>query len=480
MNIKKITEKLFTLGVTNIVCAPGGRCQSLLEAFAEDKRFNITTVYDERTAGFYALGLSFNAPTVVLTTSGSAVTELHSAVVEAYHQKKSKLIMLTADRPLELRHTGAPQTIDQSYIFKNHTRKFCDLTESDKQLDLEDILYPFHINVCLDDPNSPSVKKRSPDWGPLVIVSELFDFEIDPVKLSLKDYSGCIILEPLSNLSEKDFPKALVLNFSESFIKKLGLNAFSKIIRIGGVPVTRLWRDTDSHSALNTYYIKDFSDFKGSKKSKPLELKDLSLKLGNYKASKEMKVKNSNYSESVQEIMEDYQQSEVSILNKVSQLIKDEDQVFLGNSLPIREWDYVTKKNVKTIGQRGVNGIDGSLAMALGRASKDHNLWIILGDLTTLYNFNDFQLLKNFKKDAIKIVVINNSGGQIFSRVFKHSKNLSLFINPHTHSFEKIAEFWGLKYTNNLSEYKEAQLIELKPNNLESEKFWSDLSEIEV
>lgn len=481
MDTKHIIEKLHNLGVKNVVCAPGGRCKPLLEAFASDKRFKLTTVYDERTAGFYALGLSFEAPTVVLTTSGSAVTELHSAVVEAFYQKGSQLIMLTADRPLELRHTGAPQTIDQSNIFKNHCREFFDLTESENQLDLKKVNYPLHINVCLSDPNPSDSKKRNPDWGPLVIVSELNKEEKESVKHSLKDYRGCVILEPLSNLSESDLPQALTLKYSESFIKKLGLNAFTKVIRMGGVPVSRVWRDTDSHSSLNTYYVTDFSDFKGGLRPKPLRLNELNQKLGPFKHTLEMECKVLNYAESVQELMGEYLNSEVSVLNRCAHIINEEDLVFLGNSLPVREWDFVSKKNLNTLGQRGVNGIDGSLAMALGRASNsEKKLWVILGDLTTLYNFNDLQLLKNCNPKNIKIVVINNSGGQIFSRVFKNHKNLDLFLNTHDHSFEKIAEFWKLKYTKNIDEFEDSQLIELTPDNIESEKFWSDLHEIEV
>ena len=128
MKIEEILNFLKDLQVREVVCAPGGRCKELLQAFLKDRDFNVTTVYDERTAGFYALGLSFHSPAVVLTTSGTAVTELTSSMAEAFHQKDSKLIALTADRPLKLRNTGAPQSLNQYEIFKNFTRAFVDLT----------------------------------------------------------------------------------------------------------------------------------------------------------------------------------------------------------------------------------------------------------------------------------------------------------------------------------------------------------------
>gem|GEM_PF-6346363 len=128
MKIEELLNFFKDLGVKHVVCSPGGRCKDLLLAFSKSEDFKVTTLYDERSSGFYALGCSFKEPTLVLTTSGTAATELFSAMAESYHQKASKLIAVTADRPIELRDTGAPQTINQKELFKRFARVSVDLT----------------------------------------------------------------------------------------------------------------------------------------------------------------------------------------------------------------------------------------------------------------------------------------------------------------------------------------------------------------
>ena len=96
-------------------------------ALALAERLRAHVRLDERSAGFFALGLSLatGAPTVICVTSGTAAVELHAAVVEA-HQGRVPLIVCTADRPPELHHVGAPQTIDQIGLFTTSTRWSCD------------------------------------------------------------------------------------------------------------------------------------------------------------------------------------------------------------------------------------------------------------------------------------------------------------------------------------------------------------------
>jgi 2-succinyl-5-enolpyruvyl-6-hydroxy-3-cyclohexene-1-carboxylate synthase len=109
------------LGVTDAVVCPGSRSTPL--ALALHDRLRIHVRLDERSAGFYALGLAMatGRPGVVCVTSGTAAAELHPAVVEA-HYARVPLIVCTADRPPELHDTGAPQTIDQEGLFTTSTR----------------------------------------------------------------------------------------------------------------------------------------------------------------------------------------------------------------------------------------------------------------------------------------------------------------------------------------------------------------------
>ena len=105
-------------GVTDAVVAPGSRSTPMVAALEAESRIRVHVVLDERSAGFMALGLSLAArrPAVVVTTSGTASVELHPSVVEA-SQAAVPLIAVTTDRPPELHHVGAPQTVEQHGLF---------------------------------------------------------------------------------------------------------------------------------------------------------------------------------------------------------------------------------------------------------------------------------------------------------------------------------------------------------------------------
>ena len=115
-------------GVTDAVIAPGSRSAPVALALAGDDRIAVHVILDERSAAFVALGLgrATGRPAVVLTTSGTAAAHLHPAILEAHHGRVP-LIACTADRPPELRDTGAPQTIDQVRLFGDAVRWFVDV-----------------------------------------------------------------------------------------------------------------------------------------------------------------------------------------------------------------------------------------------------------------------------------------------------------------------------------------------------------------
>jgi 2-succinyl-5-enolpyruvyl-6-hydroxy-3-cyclohexene-1-carboxylate synthase len=110
-------------GITDAVVAPGSRSTPVLDALAGDGRIRLHVVLDERSGGFVAagLGLVTGRPALVVTTSGTAAVELHPAVVEA-HQAGVPLLVVTADRPGELHHVGAPQTVEQVGLYGSSVR----------------------------------------------------------------------------------------------------------------------------------------------------------------------------------------------------------------------------------------------------------------------------------------------------------------------------------------------------------------------
>jgi len=123
-----LVDELARCGVSDAVLAPGSRSTALAMALHDDPRIRLHVEIDERSAGFLALGLAraTGRPAPVVVTSGSAVANLHPAVIEA-DQGQVPLLLLTADRPPELRHTGANQAIDQVAIFGRSARWHVDL-----------------------------------------------------------------------------------------------------------------------------------------------------------------------------------------------------------------------------------------------------------------------------------------------------------------------------------------------------------------
>lgn len=120
-------DQLAECGVKYACISPGSRSTPLTYALSQNKKIKSYVIIDERTSGFFALGIAkkTNSPVVVVTTSGTAAAELYPAIIEAY-QNRVPLIICTADRPAYLRNTGANQTINQHHIYNNHVRFFYD------------------------------------------------------------------------------------------------------------------------------------------------------------------------------------------------------------------------------------------------------------------------------------------------------------------------------------------------------------------
>ncbi len=164
---------LSELGLKYACISPGYRSTPLTLSFARNSKIKKFVHVDERSNGFFSLGLAklTKSPVAIVTTSGTAVAELYPAIIEAYFQRVP-LIICTADRPAFLRNTGANQTINQENIFENHIRHFFDfglpeidsLTISSKNTELAkayDIAVnenpgPIHLNFPFEKPFEPS------------------------------------------------------------------------------------------------------------------------------------------------------------------------------------------------------------------------------------------------------------------------------------------------------------------------------------
>lgn len=123
-----ISETLFRLGLTTAIICPGSRSAPLTIAFASHAGIETIPVLDERSAAFFALGIAkkTNKPVALICTSGTAVANFFPAIIEA-KESKIPLLILSADRPPELRHCHAGQTIDQVKIFGNYPNWYAEL-----------------------------------------------------------------------------------------------------------------------------------------------------------------------------------------------------------------------------------------------------------------------------------------------------------------------------------------------------------------
>jgi 2-succinyl-5-enolpyruvyl-6-hydroxy-3-cyclohexene-1-carboxylate synthase len=185
-----------------------------------------------------------------------------------------------------------------------------------------------------------------------------------------------------------------------------------------------------------------------------------------------------------------YPHSEQSYIHNLSKYIKNNSRVYLGNSLPIRTWDFAAvfnNKNLHIEASRGLNGIDGQVSTFLGFAESDVENWAILGDLTTLYDQAGPWALQYRPNLNINIVVVNNSGGMIFKGVLS-GKSAHGCQNIHSLNFKNWAAMWDIEYElwNEASIIKKNEnkllnrkrIIEIKPNETQTAEFSNEYQEI--
>ncbi|HEX7293558.1 MAG TPA: thiamine pyrophosphate-binding protein, partial [Solirubrobacterales bacterium] len=139
-------EELARGGLRHAVLSPGSRSTPLAVALWRQPEIDVTVIVDERSAAFFALGAAqaSGAPVAMLCTSGTAAANFHPAVCEA-DESAVPLVVLTADRPPELRGIGAGQTIDQLKLYGSSVRWFCEVGTHDAD---DDGLLHYRATAC--------------------------------------------------------------------------------------------------------------------------------------------------------------------------------------------------------------------------------------------------------------------------------------------------------------------------------------------
>jgi len=141
-----LAEELTRCGLRHAVLSPGSRSTPLALALWRQEEIETTVIVDERSAAFFALGAAqaTGAPVAILCTSGTAAANFHPAICEADHAAVP-LLVLTADRPPELRGVGAGQAIDQLKLYGSSVRWFCEVGTHDAD---DDGLLHYRSTAC--------------------------------------------------------------------------------------------------------------------------------------------------------------------------------------------------------------------------------------------------------------------------------------------------------------------------------------------
>ena len=513
-----ITE-LVAQGVSAFVVCSGSRNLSLIEAISEDPTLTVFHHFEEREASFFALGLIKRSKksVCVVTTSGTAVAEALPAIIEA-HYSGLPLIVLSADRPVRFRGTGAPQSIEQRDIFNPYCAQSFDITDGDTASVKIDSLGPTHINICLEerqtkqttskprnilqpvkksDDSYPEASKKDVETvtrfikestRPLMMVGEISEelrkvVSAFAIKLKIPLFAEC-----LSGLRELPELSPLLLKSGERVLHR---GNFDAVLRIGSVPTARFWRDLEEKE-IKTLSI-DAKPFSGTPHGKIIQcdLYSLLMSLCNesfneYQKDEILYKLDERSVKMIHELFYQFPHAEPSLFHTISHRIHEHDYIYLGNSLPIREWELAATRKTphKIIGaNRGANGIDGQLSTFFGSLDPLRHNFGIFGDLTTLYGLSAPYILSQCGDVQLSLLIINNSGGKIFSRVKSLQDSMSnplirsRLINEHAYSFASLAAMWGLQYVSvdgSVPELRvrEKTLFEFKPSDAETVSFW--------
>jgi 2-succinyl-5-enolpyruvyl-6-hydroxy-3-cyclohexene-1-carboxylate synthase len=466
-----IIRQILEAGITDAVISPGSRNAPLSLALVAAQRRGLIKLHiriDERTAAFYALGLAkaSNRPVPVICTSGTAVANYHPAVLEPSHSN-IPLSVITADRPAELRRTGANQTTEQARIFGKAVRYFSDVSGGAYPLELPlNALQtgPVHINVQFEEPllgddndswldglkiipprifdrKKPGTLASKSTRGLLVIGHDRGGLEVSAVNKFIEDLGWPVISEDPLTLSQANAHASLFLT-SMAIAKDLTPDT---VIVIGRTTLSRsvnaLIKSARSSFVIDPRIATVDSDRLADKRF--TELPELYVS----PADPEWIAKWQKYSERTAKVVKDISTwSEPLIAREIAANLSKETALFIASSRPIRDLEAFASKRtgVITYANRGLAGIDGNISTATGIASHHGSAIAVLGDLAFLH---DLTGLIHGDPVNLKIFVVNNDGGGIFSTLPQRGVKgfEEVFGTPHGLDPAAIAASMGIK-----------------------------------
>ena len=496
---QSILEIFLAKGITNIIISPGSRNAPLTIGFASNPAFQCYSIADERSAGFFALGIAQQTkkPVALVCTSGSALLNYYPAIAEAFYSQ-IPLIVLSADRPQSKIDIGDGQTIRQENVFANHSLFNANLQEGtslENDQKINEALNrafakkgPVHINAPFEEPLyetvselavqsyvSPSIENTTivgdlssfaAIWNQasrkmiLVGVSEPNAIDSKTIDFLANDESVSVWTETTSNLHHSSFITnidTIITPFTTSDFENFQPDI---LVTFGGMVVSKRikaflrkykpkhhWhidslRAYDTFGALTQHVEMDpqlfFAHF--IPLIKVVE-SDYSQQLIEIKSTR--KLKHDTYLASVPF-------SDFTAFDTIMPRIPKHSQLQIGNSSAIRYAQLIPiDASIEVYCNRGTSGIDGCTSTAIGAAvANGKPTTFITGDIGFLYDTN--ALWNNYIPKNFKIILINNGGGGIFRILPGHEETPvfnTFFETSHCHTAEHLAKMYGFNYS---------------------------------
>ncbi len=522
-----IVEELIRNGISEFCLSPGSRSTPLAVAVAERSDIHATVHFDERGSAFRALGIAkaTGRPAVLICTSGTAVANNYPAIIEA-SQSATPLIILSADRPAELRDCGASQTINQVAMFGSYLRWSFDLLPADEQVKPEFVLStvdqavhmslhspagPVHLNCQFREPLAPLGKEQDyssytvsiKDWANrtppyttcvnsdrtvsdsnikslidamrsskrgVVIAGTLPAYlDVTPIVRLAEQWQWPLIADITSGTRFTECENSGVICHSDLYLRHEHLRSKLRpdvVLQFGTSAISKSVVQYAATASTHYIVVADRPD-----RVDPLHCVTCQISTDPCTLAKQLAsesdipasnlLKNfSRYDEVAQQCLKamsttgEQELSELQVVGEVFRLSAASRGMFLATSMPIREADIVARQSDTRLfvaANRGVNGIDGTIASAAGFAEGlGLPVTLLIGDIASLHDLNSLAILQQSHHPVI-MVVLNNDGGGIFSLlpVASIPQNFEkFFATPHGCDFRYAAEMFGLKYHN--------------------------------
>lgn len=455
---RRVVTALIEAGVTEVVVAPGSRNAPLSFAAYDAAVAGLVRLHtriDERTAGFLALGLTRSGRrAAVICTSGTAVANLHPAVLEAAHAGVD-LVVVSADRPARLRGTGANQTTDQVGIFG----PLVPTQDATGQIELM-VAAPVHLNVPLEEPLVPADR-----WVPDVVPGE-------PVHRAVPTSLTTLARGPRTVVVAGDDagPRARVLaeqggwpllaepssgsRTGDSAIRTYRLlldgDLGSRVERVvvGGHPtlsrpISRLLSREDVEvvdlGAWGVWSERPFAVDSRVLGGVGVDVPDDPAWLEEWRAADRSLARQLDALLAAETELTPHE-----VAGAVARALPAGGLLVVGASSPIRDLDLMVPRydvgaRRKVIANRGLAGIDGTISTAVGAAlgrPRSSRALALMGDVTFLHDAGGLVVGPGEAVPDLTIVVVNDDGGSIFTMLEQGAEDYAeqydrLFGTPH-------------------------------------------------